>query len=143
MKKVKLMLGDNISSLKKLPENSVDSKYSISPEGFIVNDITGKLVIFNKDGKGYMKARLFTPLSNHIDKRKPFRLHRLIAKAFLENYSDELQVNHKDGDKSNNNVNNLEMVTPSENMYHAWNNLDSSARKEKLNNRRDEYGKFK
>jgi hypothetical protein len=129
--------------MKQVKLEDIDQKYSISTEGFILNDISGKLVVFNKDGKGYMKARLYTPLSNHIDKRKPFRLHRLIAKAFLENYSDELQVNHIDGDKSNNNVNNLEMVTPSQNVYHAWNSLDSSVRKEKLNNRRDEYGKFK
>jgi hypothetical protein len=127
--------------IKKLPD--IDNKYIISKDGFILNELTGKLVLFNKDNKGYMKARLYSPLSNHNDKRKPFRLHRLIAKAFLENYSDELQVNHKDGDKSNNSVDNLEMVTASENVYHAWNDLDSSVRKEKLNSRRDEYGKFK
>ena len=139
--KSKLFSGDNIESLKKLED--IDKKYSISQDGFIINDLTGKLVIFNLDNKGYKKARLYSPLSNHKDKRKPFRLHRLIAKVFLENYSDKLQVNHKDGNKLNNNVDNLEMVTASENMYHAWNKLDSSARKEKLNNRRDEYGKFR
>jgi hypothetical protein len=35
------------------------------------------------------------------------------------------------------------MVTNSQNVYHAWNTLDSSKRKEKLNKRRDEYGRFK
>jgi hypothetical protein len=108
-----------------------------------VNEKTGKLVSFNPDGKGYMKARLYTPLSSNTDGRKPYRLHRIIAMTFLENYSDNLQVNHINGDKSDNRVENLEMVTASQNVYHAWNSLDSSARKEKLNNRRDEYGKFK
>lgn len=140
-KKTKLMLGDNIESLRKLPD--IDQKYSISPDGYVINTITNKLVSFNKDGKGYMKARLFSPLSKNDDGRKPFRLHRLIAKAFLSNFSDELQVNHINGDKSDNRIQNLEMVTASQNMLHAWNSLDSSSRKEKLNKRRDRYGKFR
>ena len=127
--------------MKKL--NDIDDKYIISSDGYILNTNTSKKVIFSQDSKGYMKARLYSPNSKNPDKRKPFRLHRLIAKAFLNDYSDELQVNHIDGDKTNNHLSNLEMVTPSQNMYHAWNNLDSSARKEKLNKRRDEYGKFK
>lgn len=143
MKQFKLFQGDNMISLKKLPDNSIDSKYSVSSDGFIINTITNKIVVFSKDKKGYMKARLYSPLSTNPDKRKPFRLHRLIAKAFLDNYSEDLQVNHKDGDKSNNHIDNLEMVTNSQNVYHAWNSLDSSVRKEKLNKRRDEYGKFK
>lgn len=141
MKKTKLMLGDNITSLRKLP--NIDQKYSISPDGYVINTITNKLVSFNKDDKGYMKARLYSPLSKNNDGRKPFRLHRLVAKAFLSNFSDELQVNHINGDKSDNRVENLEMVTGSQNMFHAWNSLDSSLRKEKLNKRRDEYGRFK
>lgn len=141
MNKVKLIQGDNIESLKKLPD--IDPKYSISSNGYILNTITNKKVIFCLDGKGYMKTRLYSPLSNHSDKRKPFRIHRLIAKAFLENYSEELQVNHIDGNKENNSVSNLEMVTASQNTYHAWNILDSIERKQKINNRRDEYGRFK
>lgn len=138
MKQIKLMQGDNILSLKKLPD--IDDKYSISSEGYIVNDKTGKIVVFSKDKKGYMKARLYSPLSNHIDKRKPFRLHRLITKAFLSDYSDDLQVNHIDGNKENNNVDNLEMVTASKNVYHSWNVLDSDNRKKSI--KRDETGKF-
>jgi hypothetical protein len=138
MKQVKLMQGDNIESLKKLPD--IDNKYSISSDGYILNDKTGELVTFNQDKKGYMKARLYSPLSNHIDKRKPFRLHRLIAKMFLSDYSDDLQVNHIDGNKQNNNVSNLEMVTASQNVYHAWNVLDSNDRKKSI--KRDEAGKF-
>lgn len=127
--------------MKKIKE--LDDKYIISPDGFVLNEKTDKQVCFNPDVKGYMKARLYTPLSNNPDGRKPYRLHRLIAKAFLPDYSDDLQVNHKNGIKSDNRVENLEMVTASQNMYHAWNSLDSSVRKEKLNKRRDEYGKFK
>jgi len=56
MKQIKLMHGDNILSLKKLPD--IDDKYSISSEGYIINDKTGKIVIFSKDKKGNMKDRL-------------------------------------------------------------------------------------
>ena len=50
---------------------------------------------------------------------KHFKVHRLVAKYFLKEYSDELQVNHKDGNKLNNNVLNLEMVDRRENIRHA------------------------
>lgn len=47
-------------------------------------------------------------------------VHRLVARAFCEGYEDSLQVNHKDGDKLNNNADNLEWVTHSENVKHAF-----------------------
>jgi hypothetical protein len=52
-------------------------------------------------------------------KYKSFVTHRLVAKHYLPDFTLDLQVNHIDGDKTNNNVSNLEMVTQSENMQHA------------------------
>lgn len=46
-------------------------------------------------------------------------IHRLVAEAFLPDWSQSLQVNHIDGNKQNNTVDNLEMVTPSQNITHA------------------------
>lgn len=50
-------------------------------------------------------------------------VHRLVARAFCNGYEDSLQVNHKDGDKLNNNADNLEWVTHSQNIKHSFDAL--------------------
>lgn len=53
---------------------------------------------------------------------KNLLLHRVVAKTFIPSELDNLEVNHKDGNKTNNNVDNLEWCTRSENLEHAVNN---------------------
>lgn len=48
------------------------------------------------------------------------KIHRLVAKHFVDGYKEGLVVNHKDGNKQNNVYTNLEWVTPSENNRHAF-----------------------
>lgn len=117
-------------------------RYEIKEDGTIIDLQKNKEVKFCLDQKGYLKARLYTPLSNHPDGRKSFRLHRIVAMKYLPDYSDDLQVNHKDGNKTNNHYSNLEMVTNAQNAKHGWNVLDSTERKNKLNARRLPNGKF-
>jgi hypothetical protein len=117
-------------------------KYFVQEDGKVINIKTNKEVKFSKDAKGYLRARLYCKDSKHPDGRKPFKLHRLVAMFYLDNYSEDLQVNHIDGDKTNNHYSNLEMVTNAQNAKHGWNVLDSTERKNKLNARRLPNGKF-
>lgn len=55
-------------------------------------------------------------------KRLNLYIHRIVAKIFIPNPEDKVEVNHIDWNKSNNNVNNLEWCTRSENTIHGFSN---------------------
>jgi hypothetical protein len=61
----------------------------------------------------------YVNISNN-NKAKKFTIHRLVAQAFIPNPENKPQVNHKDGDKLNNEINNLEWCTASENIKHSF-----------------------
>lgn len=65
--------------------------------------------------RGYLAVILY---NNKTKKRKRFRVHRLVAKAFIPNTDNKPQVNHKDMNKKNNHVENLEWCTNQENCIH-------------------------
>ncbi len=67
--------------------------------------------------KGYLEVCLKIQ-----QKRKMFKIHRLVAAAFLPNPMNKPQVNHINGIKTDNRAQNLEWATPSENMQHAFEN---------------------
>ena len=67
------------------------------------------------NGNGYQYVQL-----KKDAKRKNFYIHRLVATYFINEIADKDFVNHKDGNKKNNMVDNLEWCTQSENMKHAY-----------------------
>lgn len=68
-----------------------------------------------KDRNGYLYVSVKIG-----DSRPKFAAHRIIAKAFVSGYKDGLHINHINGDKTDNSPENLEWVTNSENVSHAW-----------------------
>jgi hypothetical protein len=81
--------------------------------------IFGKNGIFLKYGR---KNGYYTVGLQINKKKKMFFVHRLVAEYFISPKKDNLQVNHIDGNKANNDFRNLEWVTPSQNTKHAYNN---------------------
>jgi hypothetical protein len=71
----------------------------------------------NTKGK-YLFVRIGYRGFGHIIKNKT--IHRLVGKYFLDDYSEDLEVNHNDGNRMNNHYSNLSMMTRQENMAHAW-----------------------
>ncbi len=87
--------------------------YLISINGDVFSTKRNKYLTKSFNG-GYAKVIIKV---NGVSHNK--LVHRLVAQAFIPNPENKPQVNHKDGDKSNNNVFNLEWCTASENNIHA------------------------
>jgi hypothetical protein len=86
-------------------------------------EVSNLAQIRNKNTKKIMKKKItiddYEEITLCIGKRKTYRVHRLVAQAFIPNLDNFLQVNHKDRNKRNNRVSNLEWVTNSMNIQHS------------------------
>jgi hypothetical protein len=92
------------------------SRYLISDEGIIKRLSTDSFTKTQLDSSGYSVVTLRG--DNGV--RRTFKVHRLVALLFVGNPYGKPEVNHKDGVKTNNHHHNLEWVTRSENIKHAW-----------------------
>lgn len=101
------------------------NNYQVNKQGNIKSLYTNKILKPSVEKSGYLAVTLY---KNKIKKR--IRVHRVVALTFIKNTYNKPCVNHKDTDKSNNKVSNLEWVTYKENMEHACKN-NINAKKEK------------
>ena len=97
--------------------------YWIDDQGEVYNETTQKILTGSIGENGYKYYRL-----TKNGKKKMFYAHRLVAEAFLENTKNLPVVNHKDGNKLNNTIDNLEWVSYSDNAKHWHKNIDSGIR---------------
>lgn len=91
--------------------------YQISNFGRVKNKKTGLILKQNKNRGGYLQIILSVK-----GNRKTFRVHRLVANAFIEKVKGKEDVNHKDEDKENNHYTNLEWLTKKENNNYGTHN---------------------
>lgn len=93
-----------------------NGKYQVSAWGRVRNAETGKILTPYKNKKGYLKVGLYISGKGKAEKH---RVNRLVAQAFIPNPFNLPQVNHKDGNKENNSVSNLEWCENKSNRIHA------------------------
>lgn len=108
------------------------SNYLITPEGKIYSKNSEKYLNPSKNGTGYLiidlhadeydeskDVSLYT--QKRSAKRKKFRMHVLVAMCFIPNPNNNPQVNHKNKNRTDNRVENLEWVTSQKNIEHSHN----------------------
>ena len=109
------------------PINGYEGAYEISSEGRVRS--LGRYQNCVHNGKEFRKERIMklylsewkylTVSLCKNSKHKSFQVHRLVAEAFIPNPENKEEVNHKNGNKTDNRLANLEWTTKSENAVHA------------------------
>ena len=98
---------------KKFIYEGQETDYSVSTQGEVRKDTTN-YILSQSSQQDYKFVGLIIN-----GKQKRMRVHRMVALAFIDNPDNKPYVNHINGNRSDNNVENLEWVTPSENTQHA------------------------
>lgn len=89
--------------------------FMVSSDGRVKIADTGEYAKIRDNGNGYKQVQIMRNA-----KRYTKYVHRLVAECFIENPDCLPEVNHKDGDKSNNTASNLEWCSRSQNLLHAY-----------------------
>lgn len=114
--------------------------YQVSDKGRVRS--LDRIIKGNRNSSYVRKGQLLSPIFNsegylsvNLTKehqQKGMRINRLVAQAFIENPNNLPEVNHKDFNKQNNFVNNLEWMTTKENSQHFFSSKISEVRNKKL-----------
>lgn len=117
MNGIQSLKGEVWKTIKQAPEYAISNKGRVlSKERGVktklgtIQHIKARIRKLHLNHKGYYKIRLG---------KKSYFIHRLVAQTFIPNLDNKPQVNHIDGNKQNNYVENLEWCTNSENQIHA------------------------
>ena len=111
-----------------IPVDGYEGFYEIHPKG-LIRSLT-RMIVYKNGRKAIHKGRIRKPSVSEYNlmalskdgKTKMFKLSRLVATHFLPNKNNHPVVNHIDGNKHNDNVQNLEWCTYSDNNLHAFEN---------------------
>ena len=118
-----------------------DTCVALKELGYVVAEYRGYYVtkcgkVFTKKGKEvkmHINKNGYKAFGIHENgKNTTIRLHRALAICFIPNPNNLPMVNHKDGCKTNNNLDNLEWVTAQQNVQHAWDNGLNNATQERM-----------
>lgn len=92
-------------------------RYEISKDGVIRHIVTKRISTQRISPLGYINIRI-----RYLGKNKQISVHRLLAITFIPNPNNYSDINHIDGNKQNNNLDNLEWCTRQHNILHAYRN---------------------
>ena len=101
---------------EKIYYHPIYTNFGANKHGQIYNKKTNRCSIGNLNPNGYM----YTILSQFGLPNKNFRVHRLVYECIKGDIPDKMEINHIDSNKQNNCINNLELMTRSENLKHAF-----------------------
>jgi hypothetical protein len=102
-------------NIETLNINGFEEFYTIDNIGRVFSINKNRFIYGRISGSGYYEVDLY---KNNVSYK--FAIHRIVAEHFLEKIDLKLQVNHIDGIKTNNILDNLEWCTASENIRHAY-----------------------
>jgi hypothetical protein len=108
-KPIKSLKGYSVSSIGRVRRNSFEVLQN-NQHGFFKRILKERILKNSIDKYGYHRITI---------RRKGYFVHRLVAQAFLSNPKSKKEVNHKNGIKTDNRIDNLEWCTRKENMRHA------------------------
>ena len=94
--------------------------YWIHSSGLVISTMKSKPKILKGLRTGYKRKYLGVEVYDDKGVKEKLLIHRIVALMFIHNEENKQQVNHIDGDTTNNSVDNLEWVTPLENTKHAY-----------------------